>query len=95
MRQKNYEELLQVTGNADLGRFQYEKAAMKYAPPMSVKKNLAGLFQGSVRHLGVALVVSVSVMACADMSSKPAEDKLIDAAAPLDEFGIFTGSKRY
>ena len=56
---------------------------MKYAPPMSVKKNPAGLFQGSVRHLGVALVVSVSVMACADMSSKPAEDKLIDAGAPL------------
>ena len=57
---------------------------MKYAPPMSVKKNPAGLFQGSVRHLGVALVVSVSVMACADMSSKPAEDKLIDAGAPLE-----------
>ena len=56
---------------------------MKDIKHNDVTTKLGGSHCNTVPNVAVALVIAASVMACADMSTKPSGEKAIDAAVPL------------
>ena len=56
---------------------------MKDIKHNDVTTKLGGSHCNTVPNVAVALVIATSVMACADMSTKPSGEKAIDAAVPL------------
>ena len=70
-------------GECQFGTIQYEKVVMKDIKHNDVTTKLGGSHCNTVPNVAVALVIAASVMACADMSTKPSGEKAIDAAVPL------------